>query len=203
MAGSSPHTRGAHLYGEALQVARGIIPAYAGSTRMSPGMTPIGSDHPRIRGEHRGAGQPGALDRGSSPHTRGAPAPGFSIRPGAGIIPAYAGSTFPSLASTSARRDHPRIRGEHVRLALRVAIGNGSSPHTRGALDRVRRYLHDVGIIPAYAGSTRSTARQCITVRDHPRIRGEHIRGVEALLPLDGSSPHTRGAQPAPRHRQG
>ena len=30
--GSSPHTRGARLYGQALQVFRGIIPAYAGST---------------------------------------------------------------------------------------------------------------------------------------------------------------------------
>ena len=30
--GSSPHTRGARLYGQALQVLGGIIPAYAGST---------------------------------------------------------------------------------------------------------------------------------------------------------------------------
>ena len=50
-------------------------------------------DHPRIRGEHDGICRVVAVAVGSSPHTRGAPAPGFSIRPGAGIIPAYAGST--------------------------------------------------------------------------------------------------------------
>ena len=92
-------------------------------------------------------------------------------------------------------RDHPRIRGEHT-----VDVGAdrrrcGSSPHTRGAR---RRAIGELGlgrIIPAYAGSTKSTSTPPETFEDHPRIRGEHIRGVEALLPLDGSSPHTRGAR--------
>ena len=92
-------------------------------------------DHPRIRGEH-----PPHLDVGA----------GWQ-----GIIPAYAGST-----------EGNRINGDRE---------IGSSPHTRGAPGtssrwRCRRWDHprirgehlfemksamkDVGIIPAYAGST-------------------------------------------------
>ena len=51
------------------------------------------SDHPRIRGEHRG-GASGTDDiPGSSPHTRGALYPQPGRVQSDGIIPAYAGST--------------------------------------------------------------------------------------------------------------
>ena len=110
------------------------------------------------------------------------------------IIPAYAGSTFPSLASTSARRDHPRIRGEHRLKRARGLVHEGSSPHTRGApvVGIAEGVL--VRIIPAYAGSTADPGRPQPPVGDHPRIRGEHwseerIGGIPG-----GSSPHTRGA---------
>ena len=73
-AGSSPHTRGAHRVREHHQREARIIPAYAGSTCRRCRLPRRGRDHPRIRGEHVGIGQPGALDRG--------------------IIPAYAGSTL-------------------------------------------------------------------------------------------------------------
>ena len=132
--------------------------------------------------------------RGSSPHTRGAPAPGFSIRPGAGIIPAYAGSTFPSLASTSARRDHPRIRGEHSKFPGGFFHLVGSSPHTRGARDGVAAPRAPAGIIPAYAGSTGTLRLSYIQFRDHPRIRGEHPALTRTACRNLGSSPHTRGA---------
>ena len=195
--GSSPHTRGAPLLfcasctafwdhprirGEHYQGscrpggARGIIPAYAGSTQfiITDGDTTVGSsphtrgapeaaftvnvaerDHPRIRGEHR----PCRCTR-------------LSAR---GIIPAYAGSTNPcrnppcgprgssphtrgarrcSALLASCARDHPRIRGEHQRDE--------------------QASLRQVGIIPAYAGST--------------------LLGVRLAPPLRGSSPHTRGA---------
>ena len=50
--GSSPHTRGARGPGWAGGIRRGIIPAYAGSTRrVSVGLVDR-RDHPRIRGEH-------------------------------------------------------------------------------------------------------------------------------------------------------
>ena len=111
------------------------------------------------------------------------------------IIPAYAGSTRGSIHRENSPRDHPRIRGEHrdqVRAGLLVP---GSSPHTRGALGRAAGESDPVGIIPAYAGSTRSPYRRHRRRPDHPRIRGEHEL-VSACSDDDrGSSPHTRGAQ--------
>ncbi len=112
-----------------------------------------------------------------------------------GIIPAYAGSTgargtrryrrsgssphtrgVPAQGALdgTAGRDHPRIRGEH---------------HKKKSTGKV-----DMGIIPAYAGSTphRSCARRA--PRDHPRIRGEHSTDVYHPGEVEGSSPHTRGA---------
>ena len=91
--GSSPHTRGALLSADLHVVERGIIPAYAGSTLSLRGRRWGGSDHPRIRGEHRCPHATASATRGSSPHTRGALAgklPGGRLRR---IIPAYAGST--------------------------------------------------------------------------------------------------------------
>ena len=134
---------------------------------------------------------------GSSPHTRGA----------------RSGACQPSLA----RRDHPRIRGEHSQRKLGqeeidgiipAYAGStsrqrtmptwlwGSSPHTRGARGRPRGVFQGRG--------------------DHPRIRGEHCKpasmndGSSGIIPAyagstvgartacmrgSGSSPHTRGAR--------
>ena len=110
------------------------------------------------------------------------------------IIPAYAGSTSPAPAPSSAQSDHPRIRGEHSQAAAIEATAPGSSPHTRGALPESYRWPRSGRIIPAYAGSTPTQAGVETTVRDHPRIRGEHWRGSPATWRHSGSSPHTRGA---------
>ena len=138
---------------------------------------------------------------GSSPHTRG--------------TPALIGHNAPSYG------DHPRIRGEHLRVVhglvgvLRIipayagntvksvtpsAAARGSSPHTRGT--RLWSW-------PIREGR-----------RDHPRIRGEHPlttsadspkRGIipayagntvtysSSKVDTAGSSPHTRGTPPVPR----
>ena len=191
---SSPHTRGARIHAAA---------------RRWP------SDHPRIRGEHRQEGRRQGLVWGSSPHTRGAHPAGQGEQMGGGIIPAYAGSTRLRAFADTRRRDHPRIRGEHSGQS-QVAVGfDGSSPHTRGARVQHQPVKAQPRIIPAYAGSTRATARIWRAPRDHPRIRGEHgggwawltigggdhprIRGEHrkcavTMAPNTGSSPHTRGA---------
>ena len=72
----------------------------------------------------------------------------------AGIIPAYAGSTPCPANKSSAARDHPRIRGEHVMDTEAAMRFLGSSPHTRGAPGDVSAPCFHLGIIPAYAGST-------------------------------------------------
>ena len=151
-----------------------IIPAYAGSTEIQMGGTAGHWDHPRIRGEHDVRVVVFDSETGSSPHTRGAPPAPQTTTTQTRIIPAYAGSTFPSLASTSARRDHPRIRGEHGNLLSGNIGGAGSSPHTRGAHRRPHRPRHRRRIIPAYAGSTCGDSLKCRATADHPRIRGEH-----------------------------
>ena len=70
--------------------------------------------------------------------------------------------------------DHPRIRGEHLVIAVDWDRAAGSSPHTRGA--------------PLVDG-----VNQVLAV-DHPRIRGEHSDVAGRPTAARGSSPHTRGA---------
>ena len=133
-----------------------------------------------------------------------------------GIIPAYAGNTSgcprrnrshrgssphtrgtPDCYARSACRcgDHPRIRGEHARHA--------------------REIHHEVGIIPAYAGSTLDPSSRvdfaggssphtrgapCRAAtgrpspRDHPRIRGEHHAAAPLLRPVAGIIPAYAGS---------
>ena len=151
--------------------------------------------HPRIRGEHTGVCDRSDVSAGSSPHTRGAHWTRWGIRVGARIIPAYAGSTPGCATGPTSRRDHPRIRGEHP-ASYDLSLGDeGSSPHTRGALLSKAPGVSVEGIIPAYAGSTSGASRLGRPVRDHPRIRGEHVEAYWYTSPTPGSSPHTRGAR--------
>ena len=116
-----------------------------------------------------------------------------------GIIPAYAGSTPGLCRYRLWRKDHPRIRGEHISCSRFVPAIMGSSPHTRGAPPR-RLDMHVCKrIIPAYAGSTSPHGTRRRGLWDHPRIRGEH--GILGRLRVSerGSSPHTRGAHRWPR----
>ena len=155
-------------------MCRGIIPAYAGSTTSTAPTPPWRRDHPRIRGEHPGVESRRRFLGGSSPHTRGARRAAQPKRQFHGIIPAYAGSTSPASAASSAVLDHPRIRGEHSRPG---------APRPGGGR-----------IIPAYAGSTAHRASDAALMADHPRIRGEHRRSRRPSRLAEGSSPHTRGA---------
>ena len=174
--GSSPHTRGAlHLMsldGEDY----GIIPAYAGSTSSAIMSSSVREDHPRIRGEHMRRWRRAGRCRGSSPHTRGARGGVLVDVAGSGIIPAYAGSTVVAYTPYNDHGDHPRIRGEHRKMRAMAGNLKGSSPHTRGAPPWRQLVAERCGIIPAYAGSTAKCARWRGTSRDHPRIRGEHLR---------------------------
>ena len=88
----------------------------------------------------------------------------------------------------------PRIRGEHEDKRYADWDRAGSSPHTRGALVMVTHTFYYIRIIPAYAGSTASPPSMTAVRRDHPRIRGEHLRGFLEVPGYGGSSPHTRGA---------
>ena len=195
LTGSSPHTRGARTGQPAQAEGGGIIPAYAGSTEANSLDGQTMADHPRIRGEHLVTCISDAKRAGSSPHTRGARDCRRRRGTGAGIIPAYAGSTPSASPPPAPRRDHPRIRGEHILMTPPSTGLSGSSPHTRGAQGLGEICDNLIRIIPAYAGSTGWPKHHIQPHPDHPRIRGEH--GVAGRLGPGGggSSPHTRGAR--------
>ena len=64
--------------------------------------------------------------------------------------------------------------GEHVIDQLATQVGQGSSPHVRGALQVTQVEREAVGIIPACAGSTQCKSSCTSVHRDHPRMCGEH-----------------------------
>ena len=191
-----PRIRGEHEpCGHVLVRHRRIIPAYAGSTESAQPATGASTDHPRIRGEHCLLVRVTDRQAGSSPHTRGARGRVVPGRPVGRIIPAYAGSTVAVGPGRCVRRDHPRIRGEHVAYVLKDGQSQGSSPHTRGARGTRQSGAFDRRIIPAYAGSTPAGPARGSRSPDHPRIRGEHFWAWLIWDASWGSSPHTRGAR--------
>ena len=131
-------------------------------------------DHPRLRGEHDKDRLSTRATEGSSPPTRGALRGDAVLAHARGIIPAYAGSTHPPGHNRISRRDHPRLRGEHLTEQATQVGEWGSSPPTRGAPDGGAGCGALWGIIPAYAGSTFAALRAILAMRDHPRLRGEH-----------------------------
>ncbi len=174
--GSSPLARGALVAFSRVKDCGGIIPACAGSTVPWVCVRVPSRDHPRLRGEHcrRTGSRP--RTRGSSPLARGA----LLLLPYRvavhGIIPACAGSTSPRTLLPSGRRDHPRLRGEHMSQQSVLAMQMGSSPLARGAHKGRYRYDPRLRIIPACAGSTVGDAVVVEANGDHPRLRGEHPR---------------------------
>ena len=172
--GSSPHARGAHLVSLLGIVQRGIIPACAGSTYHLRSRKSGAGDHPRMRGEHSKRTE--TLDYLD------------------GIIPACAGSTSDQIIVKGRAGDHPRMRGEHTPSIIYDTSAWGSSPHARGALQRVFQAELHHGIIPACAGSTCNAGKRYRPCQDHPRMRGEHLHRQSWQKPCQGSSPHARGA---------
>ena len=148
-----------------------------------------------MRGEHLLSRCVSNDMRGSSPHARGARGRVLMARRIPGIIPACAGSTRRRTFRRPASRDHPRMRGEHLRSCSSMRLSTGSSPHARGARLRAQVHRRRVGIIPACAGSTTGATSATASMRDHPRMRGEHARSASAASRLAGSSPHARGAR--------
>ena len=155
MSGSSPRMRGTrHNRRQGLHQP-GIIPAYAGNTRLRRVARVWRRDHPRVCGEHQTAWSAGCRGWGSSPRMRGTQ--GLVVEPFGepGIIPAYAGNTVRPHPSHAWPWDHPRVCGEHVTIPEDALLTAGSSPRMRGTLISAFDPRFDHGIIPAYAGNTK------------------------------------------------
>ena len=236
--GDHPRIRGEHhdLLPE-LGAGAGIIPAYAGNTSAPrlPDAVSLGSS-PHTRGTQVRT-QTLTLSGGDHPRIRGEHLPLRSLLLGEiGIIPAYAGNTSsPYRLSTawtgssphtrgtrrwSARLrlrcwDHPRIRGEHLRVGLPLGGGVGIIPAYAGnTVQFLKGPPLNVGSSPHTRGTPTMRPSTRVTAQDHPRIRGEHRdRGTQGqvgrgIIPAyagntsaapclaesqRGSSPHTRG----------
>ena len=191
--GSSPLTRGKRTPARRKILLAGIIPAHAGKTSKARSYHRKTRDHPRSRGENGERPQSRRAGLGSSPLTRGKLRRHSTSPSRAGIIPAHAGKTSPSVKSLSPERDHPRSRGENLRLVRWSVTVRGSSPLTRGK--RPWRTAADLRsrIIPAHAGKTAESPVVLEELGDHPRSRGENLRFEGCDLRAQGSSPLTRG----------
>ena len=193
--GSSPRMRGTPHILRNLCLRQGIIPAYAGNTRMSAYSRAAQRDHPRVCGEHRAQQQVELGFEGSSPRMRGTQALPYVDRTRCGIIPAYAGNT--RIASFRFRKtwDHPRVCGEHKDCPYADTYWRGSSPRMRGTLASEFSRTERTGIIPAYAGNTVQVMFQQSKGRDHPRVCGEHSGLSQRPHFVEGSSPRMRGTR--------
>ena len=174
--GSPPHARGAPIRA-LLEIGKSrITPACAGSTWPKPGGSGPKWDHPRMRGEHEHVKFVEDQMAGSPPHARGARR-----------LTAH----LPALLW-----DHPRMRGEHFYDSHNRDREMGSPPHARGALIKNNHPNTKPGITPACAGSTSTPRRRSSSIRDHPRMRGEHPSLQLGHTESMGSPPHARGAPP-------
>ena len=111
----------------------------------------------------------------------------------AGLIPAHAGKTRLAAWHPSRHWAHPRSRGENNCESMTVAKVGGSSPLTRGKLDRALVAGGDRRLIPAHAGKTLTSYAATIVAWAHPRSRGENSDVAVNGQTVRGSSPLTRG----------
>ncbi len=192
--GSSPRVRGAELTPAGSVSTPGLIPAGAGSGPSVHGFEDGTGAHPRGCGERRASRVAGRLRKGSSPQARGAVDWWVGGGTVAGLIPAGAGSGSCRKMTRWSVRAHPRRRGERIRLKRTAQIASGSSLQARGAGGLVPGDRAAAGLIPAGAGSGRSSRRLSVRFWAHPRRRGERDPWVVEVRRESGSSPQARGA---------
>ena len=130
---------------------------------------------------------------GSSPLTRGKLDGHVAHLDGDRLIPAHAGKTSCACRAAAARAAHPRSRGENVYTEIRSALGEGSSPLTRGKPDNTTPRKTRGRLIPAHAGKTPGYREDCHDLAAHPRSRGENTWPSPPTVNHLGSSPLTRG----------
>ena len=144
-------------------------------------------------GEHLDGSNNLMSGTGSSPRVRGTLWCRHRRQRDAGIIPACAGNTCGFLCVWLGGGDHPRVCGEHPSRLARMYGLPGSSPRVRGTPVAHAVDQSADGIIPACAGNTVGCVACIILTGDHPRVCGEHLLLVMAILVQTGSSPRVRG----------
>ena len=109
------------------------------------------------------------------------------------LIPAWAGKTRGRTTTRPATAAHPRVGGENKRRRRRETAHPGSSPRGRGKPARGAVPSKHLGLIPAWAGKTRTRPGALIPPPAHPRVGGENWRARPPPPSRRGSSPRGRG----------
>ena len=173
--GSSPRMRGTPWPHTAPAAALGLIPTYAGNTRIIFWRVTRKRAHPHVCGEHAHGFPVDGFEVGSSPRMRGTPK--SSLKPVSlkGLIPTYAGNTGKKIFLPRPLRAHPHVCGEH-----HMARGPRSKAQW---------------LIPTYAGNTMAGAPRRGRERAHPHVCGEHRYRCAGARYRGGSSPRMRGTR--------
>ena len=171
----------------------GLIPAWAGKTCRRVVKGSRGRAHPRVGGENHGAVACTTAEGGSSPRGRGKLISFPHYLGARGLIPAWAGKTFPACRCYTRARAHPRVGGENGTLIDSYVTGEGSSPRGRGKLCPRVAGAGDDGLIPAWAGKTGQQLTCARARRAHPRVGGENSTRRTSPASSRGSSPRGRG----------
>ena len=132
---------------------------------------------------------------GSPPHTRGQERAEARFLLDARITPAHAGTSYRLRSLFHRHQDHSRTRGDKKLNSLTDFQFRGSPPHTRGQGNCTGRLSARKRITPAHAGTRSIRCVGRILSKDHPRTRGDKLRGSKKQLILTGSPPHTRGQE--------
>ena len=109
------------------------------------------------------------------------------------ITPACAGKTWKRPSAGHSGPDHPRMRGEDIRVIDIRYPGRGSPPHARGRPEQGGEAILLRRITPACAGKTPSFPIRLVSAGDHPRMRGEDGSSGSSSIRPRGSPPHARG----------
>ena len=135
----------------------GLIPACAGNMSLWFLLRCVPAAHPRSRGEHVVQQRRADNAVGSSLLARGTQLSLHQHCIHVGLIPARAGNTLWRNCWAPARAAHPRSRREHTKDPVVGVQAPGSSPIARGAREIQIHMQRLVRLIPARAGSTKST----------------------------------------------
>ena len=191
--GSSPRGRG-KLIVVAMGIGLGgLIPAWAGKTRVRCPLVAGRAAHPRVGGENLEQST-GAIEAvGSSPRGRGKPAWGLRSLRAWRLIPAWAGKTTGTARAAVHRQAHPRVGGENSSLVATPTSAAGSSPRGRGKQNASPTGRVLKGLIPAWAGKTLVRRLGGHQAKAHPRVGGENAVEVDPAVVRVGSSPRGRG----------
>ena len=196
--GSSPRGRGKLSLTDALRNTGRLIPAWAGKTQPHRGRPRTQRAHPRVGGENRSDDGAYLAQPGSSPRGRGKPSIAVPSFPASRLIPAWAGKTADDVGQRDSLEAHPRVGGENTCRRWGSPRSRGSSPRGRGKHLLYWGSPAWHGLIPAWAGKTRSTGLRWSSRTAHPRVGGENAWSAHSFRNVSGSSPRGRGK---PAHR--